>query len=121
MVTLSQVRANNAALVNNDSTVAVFVGVSGIGGFALLALASTFCEHGKKLRVYVIGRSTEKINGMIAECQKRCLEGRFVFVQAGDLALLRDVDRVCEELVKVEGTEAERIRGKLKIDLLVMT
>lgn len=121
MVRLNVVRAANAALVNSQPLVAVFVGgTSGIGEYTLRALASTHSDKGKGLRVYIVGRKAAAADAIIADCQRVCPAGQFKFVQADDLALLKDVDRVCEEIVKNEEVEGQDGQ-KPGIDLLFMS
>jgi hypothetical protein len=52
---------------------------------------------------------------------KSCPPGQFRFIQAKDLCLMRDVDRVCSEIIEAE-RGAARIAGQVaRVDLLVMT
>jgi len=120
MVKLNAVRASNAALVASQPIVAVFVGVAGIAGFAALSLATTHGNKGKGLRAYIVGRKLEKVQPLISSCQKACPAGQFLFVQAKDLALLKDVDAVCAEIIRMEEKEAKSAGVSPKIDILVM-
>ena len=58
---------------------------------------------------------------VIAECQELCPTGQFRFVKANDLTLLKDVDRVCEMIKRMEEEEMrkeERGRSQELIYLL---
>lgn len=121
MVDLEVVRACNAALVKSQPLVAVFTGsTSGIGSYAVKALAKQ-ARDGPGLRLYMVGRNKDAADRILSECQKHCPEGQFRFLQAGNLALLKDVDRVCEEIVAAEQKEAGTASAKPRIDLLIMT
>ncbi|KAH6659020.1 hypothetical protein BKA67DRAFT_652288 [Truncatella angustata] len=122
MVGLSVVREVNAGLVRRQFTVAVFVGgTAGIGEFGVRGLAKTHGESGKGLRVYIMGRNKQAAERIIAESQQLCPQAHFIFVAAKDLALLRDVDQVCEKLVTRERDEAARAGQVARVDFLVMT
>jgi hypothetical protein len=118
MVSLDVVRSTNAALVKSQPLVGVFVGsTSGIGLYAVKALAR-HAKDGPGLRLYIVGRNEKVASGIITECQQICPTGQFHFVKAKNLALMKDVDRVCEEII---GAERKEVGEKAKIDLLVMT
>lgn len=122
MVTLATVREVNTALVKRQSVVAVFVGgTAGIGEFGARGLAKTHSEQGKGLRIYIVGRNTKAAERIIADCRQLCPQGQFIFVPAKDLALLKDVDRVCKNLIAREHEEAAKVGQVAKIDFLVMT
>lgn len=120
MVDHNVVQSSNKALVSKQAVTAVFVGgTSGIGENAVRALASTHGASGRGLRAYIVGRNEKAANIIIADCIKKCPSGDFKFVRANDLASLRDVDRVCEEITKTEeGFAAAKVAC---IDLLVLT
>lgn len=119
MVQLDVVRACGEALINRQSVTAVFVGgTSGIGEYSLRALAALHGLSGHGLRVYLVGRSQTAANKIIADCLKACPVGTFHFVRAGDLASLREVDRVCKEIIGAEEVNAGK---SVSIDLLVMS
>jgi len=105
MVKLSQVQASNAQVgESNHIKTAVFVGAtSGIGRAALTELvAASEKRHG--LRIYVVGRSnttaatTEHLNTLR---QKGTAE--LVYLE-GDVSLLAEVKRLCDELKKRESS-----------------
>ncbi|KAI9717646.1 MAG: hypothetical protein M1812_004591 [Candelaria pacifica] len=118
MVQLEVVRSANATLVKSQPLVAVFVGgTSGIGEFTIRALAATHGKEGKGLRLYIVGRNSSAAEKTISECKSVCPEGDFRFVKANDLALLNDVDRVCDEIIRIEeGIKADG--GSARVDLL---
>jgi NAD(P)-dependent dehydrogenase (short-subunit alcohol dehydrogenase family) len=100
MVSIDIVRSCNASLVTRQPLVAIFTGgTAGIGSYAIQALAA-HAKHGKGLRLYIVGRNEEAGKKITAECLLLCPTAQFRFVQANDLALLRDVDRVCAEITR---------------------
>ena len=121
MVQLDIVRSSNKTLINSQPLVAVFVGgTSGICEYTARALANTHGTQGKGLRLYIVGRNTSSAERIIAECSRTCPNGDFRFVQAGNLALLKDVDSACAEILRLE--EAEKAKGgHARIDLLYMS
>ena len=122
MVKIDLVRSCNSTLVKSHPLVAVFVGgTSGIGEYTIRALAATHASQGKGLRVYIVGRNAAAAEKTISDCLKKCPTGQFQFVQAKDLALLKDVDRVCAEITRLEN-ENENANGETpRVDLLVMS
>ncbi len=122
MVKLTTVRAANKALTHTHPLVAVFTGAtSGIGSYAALALARTHGTTGAGLRLYIAGRNASAAEEIIADCQSVCPTGQFHFVQAQELALLADVDRVSDKVIELEGQEAGKAGTVPRIDILVMT
>ncbi|MCJ1393101.1 hypothetical protein MMC18_005973 [Xylographa bjoerkii] len=121
MVQIDAVRSCNSTLINTQPLVAVFVGgTSGIGENTIRALATNHSDQGKGLRLYIVGRNVDAAKKIIAECVRLCPVGQFRFVQAGDLALLKDVDRVCSEITRIE--EDQNTNGEpARVDLLVMS
>ena len=123
MVALSIVQSSNASLVATQPLVAVFVGgTSGIGSHTIRALAATCSnERNPALRVYIIGRNAKAAEEIISDCQKICPSGQFHFIRANDLALMKDVDLVCADLILNEEKEAKVTGGTPRIDILVMS
>ncbi|OAL22694.1 hypothetical protein AYO20_11146 [Fonsecaea nubica] len=108
MVKLDTARALGKALVQSQPLVAVFFGgTGGIGQVTLRALATAEAQGGKGLRAYVVGRNAQAAEDMLAECRGICPQGRFKFIQAQDLSLLGDVDRVCAEIIRLEKDEGQ--------------
>ncbi len=121
MVGLDVVRSCNAALVRIQPLVVVVVGgTAGIGEYTVRALAATHTNHGKGLRLYIVGRNEDAARKITSDCLELCPTGQFRFVRANDLSLLKDVDRVCAELTQAE-EEANGTGGPARIDLLIMT
>ncbi|MCJ1284588.1 hypothetical protein MMC26_003921 [Xylographa opegraphella] len=121
MVQIDRVRSCNSTLVKTQPLVAVFVGgTSGIGENTIRALAAAHSDQGKGLRLYIVGRNAEAAKKIIAECVHVCPRGQFRFVQAGDLALLKDVDHVCSDITRMEEEENAK-GGHGRVDLLVMS
>ncbi|KAF2668603.1 hypothetical protein BT63DRAFT_425902 [Microthyrium microscopicum] len=120
MVKLDVVHQFNTNLANSQPLVAVLAGATaGIGEATVRSLAEAHGTHGKGLRVYFVGRNSKAAQQIIADCKGICPNGEFIFVRASDLALLKEVDRVCEGILKAEQTVAND--GKAKIDLLVLS
>ncbi len=128
MVNIKTVQAANAAVATDRSAgrpfVAVFLGgTTGIGSYGLKALAKTHGEAGaaqsRGLRAYVVGRRAS--DTLMAELRRLCPFGTFAFVQAKDLGLLADVDRVCAAITGAEtaAAAADATPHVPKIDLLV--
>jgi NAD(P)-dependent dehydrogenase (short-subunit alcohol dehydrogenase family) len=122
MVQLEVVQAANAALVKARPLVAVFIGgTAGIGEYAVRALATAHGSQGRGLRAYIVGRNESAAEKIIAECRQMCPPGHFRFVQATNLSLLKDVDRTCAEIIRLEEEAAKIQDGPARVDLLVMT
>jgi len=121
MVSLDITRSANLSVVQSQSLVAVFSGgTNGIGLTTLKALAATHSTTGKGLRVYIIGRNQKATEKIIAHCRAVCPKGDFRFIQTSDLALLNEVDRVCEEITKAEHACAAS-GDKPRVDMLFMS
>jgi hypothetical protein len=118
-IPLEQVRRENALLVNTKPFVAVVAGgTAGIGECAVRQLAETFKQHGDKLRLYMVGRNQDAADNIIADCRRACAGGQFRFVK-GDLTLIRQVDRVCADIIEQEEQGSRASGQTAKIDLLV--
>ncbi|CAK7232329.1 hypothetical protein SBRCBS47491_008232 [Sporothrix bragantina] len=126
MVALSIVEAANTARATNKAAGRPYVavvsgGTSGIGMYAVQELARTHGKAGEAasrgLRVYILGRRAS--DELLQSCRTLCPFGQFEFVQAKDLALMRDVDRVCEKVVALEKEKSEAEGHAPKIDLVV--
>jgi hypothetical protein len=119
MVALSIVQSSNASLVATQPLVGVFVGgTSGIGMHTIRALAATCGKEGKlPLRAYIIGRNAKAAEEIISYCQT----GQFHFIRPNDLALMKEIDLVCADLILNEEKEAKAAGGTPRIDMLVLT
>ncbi|KAI1610533.1 hypothetical protein EDD37DRAFT_16836 [Exophiala viscosa] len=127
-VSLPAVQASNAAFIESltEPIVGVFVGgTSGICEYALRALVSTTASVSKKnghapnLRLYIVGRNAKAANVTISDCRRLLPSAKFTFVKAEDLSLIKDVDRVCNEIVSLE--KAENPNTAPRVDLLYMS
>lgn len=100
MVALDTVKASNARLRElGPELVALFVGgTSGIGEFTLKA----FVQNSVSPRVYFVGRSSSAAERIIQECKELNKDGKVEFLKA-DVSELKEVDRVCREILKKEG------------------
>lgn len=124
MVGLEVARTANKALISTHPLVAVFVGgTSGLGEYALRALAShaSSNDNGKSLRAYIVGRNTAAADTILNDCRKACPHGQFKFIRAENLALLGAVDQCCEQIRASEESEVTEGRGPARVDVLVMS
>jgi short-subunit dehydrogenase len=100
MVALDLIQKSNATIQEHlpPGLVAVFVGgTSGIGEATLKDLATSALEP----RIYIVGRSKEAAERIIAECRVNNAHGEYIFIQK-DLDLMRNVDQVCDEIKSKE-------------------
>ncbi|KAI0432562.1 NAD(P)-binding protein [Xylaria sp. FL1042] len=96
MVSLSSVTESNSRISSTlpSGLVALFVGAtSGIGEATL----KQFARHVKNPRAYLVGRSQEAAERIMAECRALNPTGQYIFRKA-DVSLIRVVDEVCEEI-----------------------
>lgn len=117
MIPLSKIISRNKITIPSHPLVAVFVGgTHGIGSYALLALASHHgaVDEGKGLRIYLVGRTEEKVEAIFREARKRAPRGDFRYVECRDASLLREVDGACKRILEMERKE----EGGGKIDFL---
>jgi hypothetical protein len=120
MVKLDVVRSSNTSLVERQPIVAVFFGGTGyIGSLTIRALASAHAKSptSKGLRAYIVGRNAKAGEKFLAECKAICPKGEFVFIQAEDMALMGEVDRLCGEVSRAE----ERHGADARIDYLMIS
>lgn len=100
MVTQITAQASNAKIASNlpAGMVAVFVGgTNGIGEHAL----KRFAQHTKSPKIYLVGRSKDAANRIIAACEKLNPGGEYIFIQA-DIGLLQNVCGVCDQILAKE-------------------
>ncbi|KAL6239484.1 hypothetical protein BDW75DRAFT_198301 [Aspergillus navahoensis] len=99
MVSLQAVRAHNASLNSlGAGLVAVFVGgTSGISLSTALALA----RHTISPKIYLVGRSKPAAESAIKSIKALNPSAEPVFLQS-DISLLKNVDRVCEQITRRE-------------------
>lgn len=96
MVTLAEVKSSNALIPSTlpPGLVAVFVGAtSGIGEISV----KEFAKQSRQPRVYLVGRSQDAADRIIAECRMLNSTGEYIFIKA-DVSLIRVVDAVCDEI-----------------------
>ncbi|TQS33919.1 hypothetical protein Golomagni_05721, partial [Golovinomyces magnicellulatus] len=109
MVSLEVVKQSNGLISSTlpPKLVALFVGAtSGIGEITMKKLAQYSIEP----RIYFVGRSQEAAARIIGECKLLNSKGEYTFIQQ-DVCLIRNVDKLCNDFKKLEGT----------LDLLVLS
>ncbi|KAK4543374.1 hypothetical protein LTR36_005517 [Oleoguttula mirabilis] len=121
MPSLEVIQATVSKLSNGPPLVAAVAGgTTGIGAYIAEALATAFADHGPRLRVYIVGRNATRADAVITQCQRISPGSEWRFVKATDLALISEVDRCCDEIMRHE-TEKPFHGGPVRIDLLYMT
>lgn len=96
MVSLSSVSASNSLIpeVIPAGLVAVFFGgTSGIGEITVKTLA----KYARSPRIYIIGRSQDAADRILAECKAINPDGEFIFMKT-DVSLIRNVDELSKEI-----------------------
>jgi NADP-dependent 3-hydroxy acid dehydrogenase YdfG len=96
MVSLSSVSASNSLIskVIPAGLVAVFFGgTSGIGEITVKTLA----KYARSPRIYIVGRSQDAADRILAECKAINPDGEFIFMKA-DVSLIRNVDQLSNEI-----------------------
>lgn len=98
MVSLSVVQQSNALIKTGRAIprgiVGVFVGAtSGIGRACLVQFAQLTASP----RIYFVGRSQQAANEILQNLRQTNPEGKYTFIRA-DVSLLRNVDKVCEQI-----------------------
>lgn len=129
MVALATVHASNAHIVRTYPLIAVIVGgTAGIGASTVRAFASIVSRtaDSKGVRVYIVGRNQTAAKTLINECQDICLQSKdseFIFVKARDLSLLKDVDKVCNEIIEaeMERPKIDGLLGPTRVDFLLLS
>ena len=102
MVTLSAVQSSNSRISSalTPNLVAVFIGAtSGIGEETL----KQFAKHARQPRAYLVGRSQDAGDRIVAECKTLNSAGEYIFMKA-DVSLIRVVDELCTDIKKKEKT-----------------
>ncbi|KAF2716718.1 hypothetical protein K431DRAFT_256998 [Polychaeton citri CBS 116435] len=100
MVTLDVIESSNDRIASSlqAGLVAVFVGgTNGVGETTV----RQFARYASQPRVYIVGRSQEAGERIVAECKAVNPDGTFVFLKR-ETALMRDVDGICNELIEKE-------------------
>ena len=110
MVSLSVVREHNKSLretLKNYSHISLFIGVTqGIG----LATVVQLLHHIPSPTVFIVGRSASGFASKLGELRDINPSAKIEFIE-GEASLLRDVDAICEVIVK-------KVK---KLDLLFMS
>jgi NAD(P)-dependent dehydrogenase (short-subunit alcohol dehydrogenase family) len=103
MPNIPSIRANISSLPSGPPLVIALVGgTTGIGSYIANCLATTFAQQGTKLRVYLIGRRQDRADEVIAYGRSTAPGSDWRFVQASNLALLSDVEKVSREIKRLE-------------------
>jgi NAD(P)-dependent dehydrogenase (short-subunit alcohol dehydrogenase family) len=121
MPTLKSTRAAISRLPTGAPLVVALVGgTTGIGSYTARALATTFANQGKKLRVYIVGRRADRAEQVIAYGRATTPGSDWRFVQSPDLALLSEVARVSADIIAQEEKEPFG-GGKPRVDVLYLS
>jgi NAD(P)-dependent dehydrogenase (short-subunit alcohol dehydrogenase family) len=121
MPNLQTIRAGIAELPKGPPLVVTLIGgTTGIGSYVAKALATTFANHGSKLRVYIVGRKATRAETLLKYGRETSPGSDWRFVQASDVSLISDVDRVSKEIIKQE-EEAPFAGGPARLDVLYMS
>lgn len=96
MVFLKEIRESNAALKTTLPNLTAFFagGTSGIGEPTLLELV----KNTSKPKIYFAARSEATATKLRDELTKLNAAGEFIYMPVENLSLLKEVDKVCEEL-----------------------
>lgn len=92
--------ANDLLTSDTIPRVSVFVGATkGIG----LATLTSFVSRGQAITAYVIGRDAASQEPLLEPLRAANSQAKLVFIQ-GEVSLLRDVKRICDEIAAKEDT-----------------
>jgi NAD(P)-dependent dehydrogenase (short-subunit alcohol dehydrogenase family) len=100
MVALHAVQDSNSRLATSlpAGMVAVFVGAtSGIGEHAV----KTFAQCTTSPKIYIVGRSLQSADRILAECRELNPHGQYIFISS-DVSLLKNVGDVCQQILAKE-------------------
>lgn len=119
MVAITETRKANDEYFIGRPIVAVFVGgTSGIGENGVKALARLAAVKSSYLRIYIAGRSQENFDRINTECKEICANAEIIFVPTHDIRLMKEVDRITNEIIRQERDVKNR---KARIDLLCVS
>lgn len=95
MVSMSQIRASNARVAEELAPLtAVFTGATdGIGKAALAQLVKTRLP----IKAYIIGRNGDKHKAFLEELRRVNGKAEIIWLE-GQVSLMSDIKRVCEEI-----------------------
>src|SRR5687767_12816447 len=103
MPDLNTIRAGIAELPEGPPLVIALVGAtSGIGSYVAKTWATTFAAHGSKLRVYIVGRNATRAEALLKFGRETSPGSDWRFVQATDLSIMNEVDRVSKTIIQQE-------------------
>jgi short-subunit dehydrogenase len=100
MVSYPNILASNARISSElpVHVVAVFIGAtSGIGELSV----KSFAKNVNQPRIYIVGRSQESADRIIAECKTLNPKGEYFFLKT-DASLIKNVDEICREIKSKE-------------------
>lgn len=121
MPKLSTIRADIAKLPLGRPLVFVLTGATtGIGSYIARAIAKVFKSHGDNLRVYIVGRNAARAQELLKFGRDTSPNSKWRFIQASDLSLITEVDRVSSEITRQEN-ECPFHGGPARIDVLYMS
>ncbi|KAA8573162.1 hypothetical protein EYC84_003673 [Monilinia fructicola] len=96
MVAIKAIRASNATFRSKSTPgmVAVFAGAtSGIG----LGTLKAFIKNANAPKAYIIGRSESAAAALLEDLRRSNASATLIFLQ-GELSLIKEVDRLCDEI-----------------------
>lgn len=96
MVAIKAIRASNATFKSKSTPgmVAVFAGAtSGIG----LGTLKAFIKNANAPKAYIIGRSESAAAALLEDLRRSNASATLIFLQ-GELSLIKEVDRLCDEI-----------------------
>ncbi|KAH7079496.1 hypothetical protein FB567DRAFT_450042 [Paraphoma chrysanthemicola] len=121
MPNLTTIRESIATLPKGPPlVVAITGGTTGIGSYIAAAFARAFSKQGHKLRIYVIGRSTSRAETVLEYGRATSPGSDWRFIQAEDLSLMSDVERISKEIIRQE-EEKPFAGGVPRLDALYMS
>lgn len=122
MPDLETIRSSIAQLPDGPPLVVALIGgTNGIGSYVAQTFASTFAGHGSKLRVYLVGRNVERAETLMQFGRETSAGSEWRFIRAKNLALMKEVDDVCEEIMRQENQTDGFAGGPPRLDALYMS
>lgn len=121
MPNLQTIRTSITELPAGSPLVVVLVGATtGIGSYVAKAWATVFAKHGSKLRVYIVGRNAARAEALLKYGRETSQGSEWRFVQASDLSLLSEVDKISQKIIQQE-EESPFAGGPARIDALYLS
>lgn len=119
MPSLNDIRAALPQLTAGPPIVAVLTGgTTAIDAYTAQALAGTFANHGQRLRVYIVVRNAARGEQVVADGRRISPGSEWIFIRVTDLALISEVDRACDDIVRRE-KKMPFFGGPPRVDLLI--